>query len=402
MSKEKLIKYLDTGILISLGVHVIASQYQIVLSSIGQGILIGLMIIRLSINRNVYTPEKFLIFVFLFFVFCELLSSAFSISPASSFVNSKRVLLFTGFFAVIIFVKDLKQLKYFLLCLFIFSALLSTYEFIRYLIEYPSHFNEPLVENRLQYFGYPITNGEIKMLILLLIIPFLFIKEDFVIKKYWLVIFIIPVFLTLFITSSRNALLGLFVGIIIISFLKNKKFLLVFLAAVVLFLIFAPMGLKDRILSIVDMNHPSNQSRFIMWQTGIRIIKDYFWLGIGDTDLLLIYKNYRIPQLHGEGVHLHNNFFQIFLTLGVVGFISYMLMMVYLIYRQIKIYIKTKENSILNILAVSSFACMIAFHVSGLTEWNFGDFEFAALLWFTLGLAFLSEKLYMQGADGKA
>ena len=45
---------------------------------------------------------------------------------------------------------------------------------------------------------------------------------------------------------------------------------------------------------------------------------------------------------------------------------------------------------------------MIAFHVSGLTEWNFGYFEFAALLWFTLGLAFLSEKLYMQGADGKA
>jgi O-antigen ligase len=240
------------------------------------------------------------------------------------------------------------------------------------------------------------------MLILLLIIPFLFIKEDFVLKKYWLVIIIIPVFLTLFLTSSRNALLGLFAGLIIIGFLKNKKFLLIFLSAVILFLLFAPMGLKDRILSIVDMNHPSNQSRFIMWKTGLKIIKDYFWLGIGDSDLLLIYKNYKIPQFHGEGVHLHNNFFQIFLTLGVIGFVSYMLMMIYLIYRQIKIYIKTKSSSILNIIAVSSLACMTAFQVSGLTEWNFGDFEFAALLWFTLGLAFLSEKLYNQGADGKA
>jgi O-antigen ligase len=402
MSKEKLIKYLDTGILISLGVHVISSQFLIAISSIGQGFLIGLMIIRLAIDKNVYMPEKFLFFIFLLFIFCELLSSAFSISPENSFINSKRVSLFIGFFAVLIFVKDLKQLKILLLWLFIFSALLSCYELIKYSIEFSSHVNEPLVENRLQYFGYPITNGEIKMLILLLIIPFLFIKEDFVIKKYWLGIIIIPIFITLFLTSSRNALLGLFAGIIIIGFSKNKKFLLIFLAAVVLFLIFAPMGLKDRILSIVDMNHPSNQSRFVMWKTGIQIIKDYFWIGIGDTDLLLIYKNYKIPQFHGEGVHLHNNFFQIFLTLGVVGFFSYMLMMIYLIYRQIKIYIKTKTNSLLNIIAVSSLACMTAFHVSGLTEWNFGDFEFAALLWFTLGLAFLSEKLYLQNDDGKA
>jgi hypothetical protein len=111
LSKEKLIKYLDTGILISLGVHVITSQFLIAISSIGQGFLIGLMIIRLIADKNVYSPEKFLIFVFLFFIFCELLSSAFSITPETSFINSKRVLLFAGFFAVIIFVKDLKQLK---------------------------------------------------------------------------------------------------------------------------------------------------------------------------------------------------------------------------------------------------------------------------------------------------
>jgi O-antigen ligase len=169
---------------------------------------------------------------------------------------------------------------------------------------------------------------------------------------------------------------------------------------IILFLLLAPHAVTDRMMSIADFNHPAIQARFIMWETGIKIIKDYFFLGIGDTDLMKIYNNYKIPQYNGEGVHLHNNFLQVFLLFGIFGFVIWLLMIGYITYRQIKIYLLTRNNDLLNILAVSSLACTAAFLTSGLTEYNFGDFEFAAVLWFTLALAFLAEKFYLKEKNG--
>jgi len=399
LTKEKSVEYLDKGIMISLGIHVIGSQWYIALSSIGQGIMLALLIIRLILNHKVYKAESFIYIVFLLFVLSEIISSIFSVNPANSFMNTKRVLLFAGFFVTFTFIKDTKRLRYFLIVFFIFSALLSTYEIIRFYFEaYLPNKNLTLNDMRLQYFGYPITNGEIKMLILLLILPFLFIKENFVLKKYWLALIFAPIFITLFLTASRNAILGLFLGVIVIGILKNRKFLLIFLLVTVLFLLFSPFEIKDRILSIADLNHPSNQSRFVMWQTGLKIIKDHFFVGIGDTDLLQIYTQYKIPVYHGEGVHLHNNFMQVFVSFGIIGLIVWIAMMIYIFCRQIKIYIITRKDNLLNTLALASLASMVAFQISGLTEWNFSDYEFAAVLWFALGLSYLSQKLFLQNA----
>jgi putative inorganic carbon (hco3(-)) transporter len=398
LSKDKLIVYLDLGILISYGIHVISSQWYIAVSSIGQGIMLGLLIIRLFSDRNIYKAENFIYAVFIIYIISDLISTVFSINPANSLMNSKRVLLFAGFFVTYTFIKDIK-LRYFLLAFLIFSALLSTYEIIRYIIEYHiAKENAAFIDPRLQYFGYPITNGEIKMLILLLIVPFFFIKENFVAKKHWLILFLLPVLITLFMTASRNAMLGLLGGVVVISFVKNKKFLLVFIALVILFVIFVPHPLKDRIMSIGDLNFPSNKSRIIMWETGLRIIKDYFFLGIGDTDLLPLYKTYKIPEFSGEGIHMHNNFMQAFVSFGIIGFVIWLTMMGYILFKQIKIFLLTKKNKILNTLALSSIACMVAFQISGLTEYNFGDYEFAAVLWFTLGLSYLTQKFYIQDA----
>jgi O-antigen ligase len=130
-----------------------------------------------------------------------------------------------------------------------------------------------------------------------------------------------------------------------------------------------------------------------MWETGLKIIKDYPVFGIGDTDIIKVYTNYKAVQFHGEGSHLHNNFFQVAATIGIIGFITWLALMIYLFIRQIKIFILTK-NRFIECLGCCFYFCMIAFQISGLTEWNFGDFEFAAVLWFMLALAFLAEKLF--------
>src|SRR4030095_7105524 len=252
----------------------------------------------------------------------------------------------------------------------------------------------PIFARRLEYYGYPITNGEIKMLIMLLIVPLILSKETFVLSRILLILLSIPLLLTLYLTEARNAFIGVFIGLIIIGALKNKYFLAGIVVIVILFLLIAPFQLKERMLSITDLRERSIHSRFVMWDVGIKIIKDHPLLGVGDVDINKIYRMYKTPEIHGEGSHMHNNFFQIAVNFGLIGLVSWILLMFYIFYRQLKIYLKTKSHGFLNIIAVSSLVSMIAFQVSGLTEWNFGDAEFAAVLWFNLALAFLAWKLF--------
>jgi putative inorganic carbon (HCO3(-)) transporter len=402
ISKANTIKITDTIIIVFLCIHVFGSQISVALSSVGLGGMIILAVFRLIMDSNVYKPEKNLIYVFLLFVFAQLTASIFSINPLDSFIHSKRVFLFSGFFITIIFIKDIKQLRIILSVFFIITALVSIYELVRYFISFEEQSKIPIGEYRIGYFGYPITNAEIKMLILLIIISLILLKDRFIFNKVWLSLIAVPIFLSLFFTNSRNALLGLFTGLLYIGYAKNKYFLAGLIIVVVLFLVFAPMPIKERVMSITDMNHPSNLARFETWKTGIKMIEDHPIFGIGDTDILKLYRTYKIPEFQGEGSHMHNNVLNVFLTLGIFGLLCWIVMMVYLFIRLIKIYYLTKSSPVLNIFAVTSISAFIAFQVSGLTEWNFGDFEFTAVLWFTLGLSFLSEKFFKIQADTRA
>jgi O-antigen ligase len=394
VNKERAVKILDISTLVFLSLHVITSQWSVASSSIGLGGMIILAAARIIISRDVFNPEKKLFYFFGALILAYLLASIFSIDPANSFSNSRRVFLFAGFVVTIIFIRDLEDLKTILTVLFLFTAFISCLELVKYYIDYSVHSNVPFYEQRIQYYGYPITNAEIKMLILLLIFSLILLKEKFVFNKYWLALIAVPILLSLYFTESRNAFLGLFLGLVTLGVLKNKYFLAGIIVLVILFLVAAPYPLKERMMSIVDFNQTSIKSRFVMWETGTKIIKDYPIFGIGDTDIIKVYKNYKAIQFHGEGSHLHNNFFQVTATIGIVGFITWLALMIYLFIRQIKIFILTKKSALLNALAATSIACMIAFQISGLTEWNFGDFEFAAVLWFMLALAFLAEKLF--------
>jgi O-antigen ligase len=230
------------------------------------------------------------------------------------------------------------------------------------------------------------------MMILLLLIPFLLVKENFITKKYILLLLSLPVLVTFYLTNARNAVLGLFTGLLLIGILKNRKFLLGLLTLTSLFLIFAPEGIKDRALSIGDFKHPSNVTRFMIWETGIKIIKDSPFIGYGEVDFKEIYSRYRDPKRHGEGSHMHNSALQIMVNSGLLGFLAWFLLMLYIFLNQIKIFLKTKQHEFLNILAMVSAVSMISLQICGLTEWNFGDAEFAAVFWFNLSLAFIADK----------
>ncbi|MCC6865414.1 MAG: O-antigen ligase family protein [Ignavibacteria bacterium] len=377
---------------------VFSSQFSIATSSIGIGGLIILTVFKLFISNKNYVLQKNLIYFFGAFIIIQIISSLVCGNPAESFDNIfRRISIYIIFFASILFIKSSADLKKLLILYICFTALISTVEIIRFSLEYIPHPTKPISEYRLEYYGYPATNGEIKMSILLLIIPFFLLKKNYLMNKFLLALCTLPLLITFYLTNARNAVMGLFTGILIYGLIKNRWFLAVVLVLILLFLVAAPLPVKERVLSIADLNHPSNHSRIVMWETGVKIIKDNLLFGVGDVDINKVYRMYKTPEFHGEGSHMHSNIFQILVNFGVIGFIFWLALMIYLFTMQIKTYIKTRKFEFLNILALISITSMAALQVSGLTEWNFGDAEYAAVFWFNLALAFSAYRLSTKG-----
>jgi O-antigen ligase len=146
--------------------------------------------------------------------------------------------------------------------------------------------------------------------------------------------------------------------------------------------------------SVIEWNNKGIQARIAMWYTSTFIIQDYPILGVGSGDPIDIYNYYRPGNIRfdGEGHQMHNNVIHLLVTTGALGLAAWLALMVFIFDKQLKVYRQTKNKPALNNFALISVTAMIAFQVSGLTDWNFGDFAFSFVNWTFISLAFLAEK----------
>jgi O-antigen ligase len=198
---------------------------------------------------------------------------------------------------------------------------------------------------------------------------------------------LLPVLFSLYATVTRGAYLAVVAGAIAIAVIRNRRLLLPLGAIVALTIIFAPPFVESRIRSIVDLHHPENSSRLMVWTASTRIIAEYPLLGVGDIDLGALFRKYAPPGYPDLWGHAHNNALHFLATLGVVGFAAVVWMFVRMWTAAWRIHRKTKDEWFAGSLALGALAVFVGVQVHGLTEWSFGDQEVAVLLWTSLGLA---------------
>ncbi|MEK9137519.1 MAG: O-antigen ligase family protein, partial [Bacteroidota bacterium] len=197
---------------------------------------------------------------------------------------------------------------------------------------------------------------------------------------------LIPILISLYATVTRGAYLATAAGLLFIAFVRNKRLLMPFMVLVVLLIVFAPPYVQERLRSIIDLNHPENASRLVLWTAGLKIFADHPVFGVGDIDLHELFVQHSTP---GEVItwgHLHNVLLQILVTLGAVGFIAVVAMFVRIVVTEWKIYRSVKDDWLAGSFTLGALAVFVGFQVSGLTEWSFGDQEVVLALWTTLGL----------------
>lgn len=397
---------IDTGIsgnankliLLFLTIQIASVSISIAVSSIAFGIWGGIWIIQMISQRKIgYDKELFReirlinFFTILYFIF-EINSRIFAVYPEGAFANIKRLLLFLIFYVSVIKIINIKTLSEILFVNISAISVISTVELFKYAMKFSELIRQmPFSEIRIDYFNYPLTTAEIKMISFLSVFPVLFIKEKFFIDKKYLIVVLIPVFISMILTQSRNVFLGLFISFLVFGVFFNRKFLLAFIGLLIISYFILPSGMTDRISSIADINHPSNASRLTMWNVGYKMFKDHPLTGIADSHIKEIYETYKKSETESEGVHLHSNYLMILATTGIFGFLSFAGIYFTIFIKQIKYY-KEEKIQYEKMLIAGSILVMISFHVAGIFEWSFGDHEVMTVFFFLTAVPFVIRK----------
>ena len=371
-------------------------SFSIALSSIAFGTWIGLWLIqilidkKLQFNKSLFKEIKTINVFILLYILFEIFSRFFAVAPGEEFIGLKRLLLFLIFYVSIIKILNKTTLYRILFITLCVVSVVSIYELVLYSIKLKTFIDEVgFSEVRIDFLAYPLTSGQIKMMLILSVLPILFVKDKFIVKKTYLVLILVPILLSMILTQSRNVFLGTFISFVIYGILINRKFLLAFIVVLVLVWLFSPLDFQSRMLSIGNIDHPSNKARLMMWDVGLRMFNNHPLTGVADSHILEVYKLYKEPEFNGEGSHLHSNFIMILATTGIFGFLSYVGMMLSIFIKQIKIFKKEKESKIDRALLFGGILVMVSFNVAGVFEWSFGDHEVMTVFFFLISIPFI-------------
>ena len=202
----------------------------------------------------------------------------------------------------------------------------------------------------------------------------------------------------LLLTYTRQAWLGVVVGIIFLIWFRKKSLLWILPILLVVIFAISPASVQWRVNSLTDLEDANLKRRMALWQGGWLVFKDHPLTGCGFKCIDVVNQEYPDPtgiikRLRG----MHNNFLQLAVDTGLFGLISWIsIWVVYFmtLYRRL---ILMKGNLAFRRDAMASAAAVTGFLVAGFFETNFYDSEVSMLLYFIMALPFAATQTVSKG-----
>jgi O-antigen ligase len=188
--------------------------------------------------------------------------------------------------------------------------------------------------------------------------------------------------LCLFLTFSRGGLIACLGGVLTLAFLFKKKILLIIPAVLLIVFLYGPRIYGNRSAGNGAID-PTVETRLLMLENATRLFQIHPWTGIGlNTYYKNIEKN-QDPSLPPPG-YAHNSYIQMLAEVGIVGFMSFMALMIYWFGRGLRAFRKSRDPELKFLLGG------VLAGVSGLCVASFFDnvlFELlpATLFWVLMG-----------------
>lgn len=188
---------------------------------------------------------------------------------------------------------------------------------------------------------------------------------------------------SIIVSFSRNALLGVIIGFVLLIVLYSRKFIIAFAIAGAAALMMP--ATRTRLLQIADMSQ--NESRLKVWKTAYYMIKDHLLLGVGNGNFYTQYPGYieKHPELINtydweQVFHPHNILLKIQSELGLLGTAAF-LGVIASHFRDLFRYLKSEENPHFLLFFKGFLVSSIAFMMMNLIDNYFSAPKVIAYFW---------------------
>ncbi len=212
---------------------------------------------------------------------------------------------------------------------------------------------------------------------------------------------------TLILTSTRAAMTALAVAVLVMAALSSGRRAV--MAAMIAIILLAPLAMialeRSRGRSIFEFHEGSTAYRLKVWSEALRLVRANPVLGIGKGSeaklkhKLGLYDNGRLPP-----GHFHSTLVQIAAWWGLPAlafYFSFMTIFFVEMRRSFRRARREGKNEMAGIV-LGVMGALIAFNISSIVHFNFGDGEVVMHLWLMTGLAFAVRRLTQQEPRSKS
>ncbi len=364
-------------------------------SAIAMALLFLLYLARTVVEGRTELHLSVLNVFLLLFALCVVLAEIFSIMPG----NSLRFLAFylTCFLLVIIFMtsirtrEDMGEVLAVILVALTIGGLYGVYQKFTGVAVNASwvdtKVNQGDMSRVFSFFLNPNNFAEI----IVMLMPFYmaaFFNTKNLLKKLIYLALAVPPFAALILTQTRAAWIAFAVAGLVYVFFKEKRLIPVFILLGLLAAPFLPQSIIMRIRTITNPEDSSAETRLLMYQTVLPIVKDYWFtgLGLGNETLLRVSRNYYSFLPNGAMLaHSHDLYLQIWLETGIAGILSFLAFIAATVKKSIRTICGAKDAFVVNIL-IAGVASLSGILVIGIVEYVWFYQRVMLIFWVVIGL----------------
>ena len=234
-------------------------------------------------------------------------------------------------------------------------------------------------------YGFYLTYAGNQLLVFAVAIAFFLLHKKWDKYKVLLLLSMIIIFLSVIVTFGRSAWMGVFLIIILGTFVVNKKLFFAALGLIIigfsLIFLFVPL-LFDRFTSIVDLSQ--NMGRVTLWKTSWQIIINHPFFGIGPGFFSDYFQIFKVPGFYDKMGHAHNDYLNTAVYSGIIGLLAWLGMWISWFYFAVKKYIHLPAESVDKKILLAGILGLAGILFASLFQCYYTDLENNLLWWFLL------------------
>jgi len=246
-------------------------------------------------------------------------------------------------------------------------------------------------------FGNPNVYGEYLLLLIPIAIAAACITKKWIMKLYYLVVSAV-LFANLGLTLSRGCYIGIAVAVFIFILFMEKRLITFFSIGIFALPFVLPASVIERLASITNLADSSTSYRISIWQATIRMIKVYWYAGVGQgiDAYNAVYPYYAFNAVSAP--HSHSLYLQVMIETGIFGMLVFLAVLVCFSKALVPFFYRTKKLSE-KIFAAAMMSSVVGFLVQGVFDYVFYNYKVFLMFFIVLAIGCAFVNIY-NGSNG--